>query len=91
MLCPLPLNNYPYVGRLGLQGEVSVATQGAARTLLQTTTGYQPLLKNAAEDLSFFCILMTAFLQSTVTIIQSQGEQATFKISVTSQKTEVFC
>lgn len=28
MLCPLLLSNYPYVGRLGLQG-VSVATQGA--------------------------------------------------------------
>lgn len=91
MLCPPPLNNYPYVGRLGLQGEVSVATQGAARTLLHATTGYQPLLKNAAEDLSFFCILMTAWLQSTITIIKSQGEQATFKILVTSQKTEVFC
>lgn len=26
MLCPLPLSNYPYVGRLGSQGEVSVAT-----------------------------------------------------------------
>lgn len=29
MLSPLPLSNYPYAGRLRLQGEVSVATQGA--------------------------------------------------------------
>ena len=33
MLGLLPLSNYPYVGRLGLQGEVSFATQGAADNL----------------------------------------------------------
>lgn len=30
MLSPLPLSNYPYVGHLGLQREVSFATQGAS-------------------------------------------------------------
>lgn len=44
MLCPLPLSNYPCVGRLGLRGEVSATTQGASvcsQALLQTTSGYQ--------------------------------------------------
>ncbi len=53
MLCPLLLSNYPYVGRLGLQG-VSVATQGATDYLRISAQ-----IKNVADNLSYLCVVMT--------------------------------
>lgn len=51
MLYPLPLSNYPYVGRLGLRGGVSVATQGAS-VCSEPVTGYlriSALIKNVVN------------------------------------------
>lgn len=60
MLCPLPLSNYPYVGRLGLQGEVSVATQGAT-DYLRISALMKNVLPTGADNLSYLCIVMTEF------------------------------
>lgn len=56
MLGPLLLSNYPYVGRLGLRGDVSVATQGVTDYLRISA-----LMKNVAGMVLTFCIVKTEF------------------------------
>lgn len=79
MLGTLPLSNYPYVGRLGLQGEVNVATQGAS-ICLDPITEYLRILAPNKECgglgltiWPIFVFKMTGF-QSNLHHIQTVAE-----------------
>lgn len=78
MLCPPLLSNYPYVGRLGLQG-ARVATQGATDYLRISAQ-----IKNVADNLSGPCVALIGFHSN---LNHNQGVRGSTRVKIIIHRT----